>query len=88
MSDPQQKLNHGAQYPYDANDDGQIQMLNSDWAKRAARGILADLTDRRGIKWGFENVDHETRCEIVEQMAAIIRLAEKESRGWLTRLWS
>lgn len=46
-----------------------------DWAHRAARGIVNDLLDRRDIKFGFHGVVEETRREIVETMAEIIRVA-------------
>lgn len=74
-------VRHGNKFPYDATD----QWKNSDdeppppsdWAHSAARGVLADLTDRKGIKWGFDNIDEEVRAEIVETMAAIIRAARE-----------
>lgn len=67
-------LNTGQQYPYDADDEGNARDTQ-DWAVRAARGIVADLTDRRGIKWGFNGVDHDARMEIVDTLAEIIRVA-------------
>lgn len=58
----------GQRYPYDDSNEG-------DWAAKAARGVIADLTDRRNIKHGFDDVDPDVRVEIVQQMAEIIRLA-------------
>lgn len=58
----------GNEYPYDGKSDG-------DWATRAVRGILCDLTDRRGIKQGFYDIDQDVRVEIVSSLADIIRLA-------------
>ena len=78
-------LRRGAKYPYDAPDawwesDGNNPPQSSDWAHAAARGVLADLQDRGGIKHGFANIDEQIRVEIVESLAAIIRLASEETR--------
>jgi hypothetical protein len=74
-------LEHGDKFPFDVSDrrwnSGKIPPPK-DWAHRAARGIIADLQDRRGIKGGFDDIDLRTRIEIVKRLAAIIRLAEKE----------
>jgi len=67
-------LQRGAEYPYDAKDEGAA-LSAADWAHAAARGILYDLTDRRGIKHGFRGVDQEVRAEIVGSLAEIIRRA-------------
>ena len=74
-------LEHGTKYPYDFDGDCQLTPPPStDWAQAAARGVLANLLDRRGIKWGLgdEKIDHETRSEIVQSLAAVIRLAHTE----------
>lgn len=63
----------GQKYPYDRDDDGAAP--EGDWAVKAARGVINDLSDRRDIKRGFEQVDEEVRREIVASMAEIIRLA-------------
>jgi hypothetical protein len=78
-------LRYGAKYPYDApdewwNGDGSSPPPATDWAHSAARGILADLNDRRGIKHGFANLDEGIRAEIVASLAEIIRQAAKEPR--------
>lgn len=87
MADPTyavRRLEHGRDYPYDAPDTWRRQNLDQppppakDWAHAAARGVIADLCDRRDIKRGFEGVDGATRKEIVRTLAAIIRLAQKE----------
>ena len=88
MTDTDKALQFGNEYPYDAPDrwlayEGETTLPaphSKDWAHRAARGIIADLKDRRGIKHGFENVDEETRSEIVSSLAAIIRRAEGTHR--------
>lgn len=74
------QLEHGAEFPYDATDewwggDGKNPPPAKDWAHAAARGVLADLNDRKGIKRELEEVDEEVRIELVESLAEIIRLA-------------
>jgi len=82
MESSKRVLEHGAQYPYDGGEDFWQDPTSTpppatDWAHAAARGVLADLLDRRGIKWelNHEEIDHETRAEIVQSIAEIIRLA-------------
>lgn len=80
--DPQWTLKHGNMFPYDAPDawwdDGGISPPPpKDWAHSAARGVVADLCDRRGTKRGFEEVDDGTRLEIIETLAAMIREAHR-----------
>lgn len=92
LTEAQRSLRHGAKFPYDASDkwwlsSGGRPPRTRDWAHRAARGILADLRDRRAIKRGFENVDEGTRKEIVDSLSEIIReagraaLASTDGRG-------
>ncbi|WP_186269016.1 hypothetical protein [Burkholderia gladioli] len=70
-----------AKWPFDAsdawwNDDSRyVAPPAVDSAHAAARAIIRDLSDRSGIKRGFENIDEETRVEIVTKLAAIIRAA-------------
>ncbi len=75
-------LENGGEFPYDAPDswwndaeDGNDPPAPRDMAHAAARGIIADLKDRRGIKTEFNGVDEDIRKEIVERMAEIIRQA-------------
>ena len=81
------RLRHGAKYPFDAPDSWweaehtPEPPLATDWAHRAARGVLCDLMDRRGIKRGFEELDEDVRVEIAESLAAIIRLANPHPTG-------
>ncbi len=63
-------LEHGQEFPYD----GERPCV--DWAHAAARGVLADFLDRRGIKWELQKVDDEVRVDIVDAIAAIIRAAK------------
>lgn len=73
-------IKHGNEFPFDASDewwdgDAKNPPKPKDWAHSAAGGILANLQDRGGIKHELQhsNIDEETRKEIVDQMAAIIR---------------
>lgn len=81
--DVKSRLAHGAKYPYDAPDswwqqDGEpVPPPATDWAHKAARGVLADLGDRHTIKRGFENIPEDIRAEIVDTLAAIIRHAQQ-----------
>ncbi|MCQ2992377.1 hypothetical protein NLO72_24570 [Pseudomonas tremae] len=67
-------LEMGAEFPYDDSD---TQSPAVDWAHAAARGVLADLGDRRGVGQELEQVDDETRVELVQAVAEIIRLAHQ-----------
>ncbi|PAL20200.1 hypothetical protein [Sphingopyxis sp. GW247-27LB] len=76
-------LAHGAKWPFDApdtwwQDDGENPPPPTDWAHAAARGVLSDLNDRRGIKQGFLGLDEDIRAEIVSSLAAIIRVAAEQ----------
>lgn len=78
-------LDHGDRFPYDggeefwnADNDFVKPKPVRDKAHRTARGILADLCDRRGIKHELDEVDHDVRSELVEQLAEIIRVGMAE----------
>lgn len=78
------RLEHGASFPYDAGADfwedrDPTPAPAPDWAHAAARGVLADLMDRRGIKWELDKVDHDVRMELTQSLAEIIRLAHAEA---------
>ena len=82
MADAAFKLSIGNDFPFDATDawhdsDNRKPPAPKDWAHAAARGVLADLQDRRGIKHGFDDIDQDTRKEIVKSLASIIRLAHQ-----------
>lgn len=68
-------LEMGAEFPYD--DDSDTPSPAVDWAHAAARGVLADLGDRRGVGQELEQVNDETRVELVQAVAEIIRLAHQ-----------
>lgn len=75
-------LARGLNSPYDApdawwNEDGNTPPPPKDWAHSAARGVIADLNGRGGIDSVLEGIDEETRAEIVESIAAVIRLAKE-----------
>lgn len=68
------KIEIGNKYPYDMSSRGTAPEA-SDWAVIAARGVLADLSDRRGIKWALDDIDLPIRRKIVADLADIIRTA-------------
>jgi hypothetical protein len=75
MSDPinipKYRLKQGGARPYDAKAGESV-----DQAHVAARGVMADLADRGGIKDMIARIsDPEVRQEIVSDIAAIIREA-------------
>ena len=76
----QHSIARGSKYPYDATDQWKAEEAMEtppptadDDAHRAARGIIADLTDRAVIKYGFNGVDETVRIQIVSDIADIIR---------------
>lgn len=77
-------LRMGAEFPYDAPDawwdadTAQPPPPSRDWAHAAARGILASLTDRRGIKHELDGVDEDVRAEMVETFASVIRASARD----------
>lgn len=81
MNDAQIALKFSDDYPYeiDENATPDADLRPSDWAHRAARGVLSDLCDRRGIKWELQKVDMDTRKDIVAALSEIIRLAHSEA---------
>lgn len=71
---------HGNKFPYDAPDDwweaiDHVPPPPDDWAHAAARGIIADLKGRKGIKHGFQELPEDIRIDIVTSLANIIRTA-------------
>lgn len=72
-------LDYGNVYAYDAlwSDEDGYEPTDGDWAVKAARGILYNLSDRRGIKHELKTVDHDVRVEMVQTIADIIRTAEE-----------
>lgn len=64
-------LQLGEKYPYDGEG------KSKDWTHLAARGILADLQDRRGIKQEFYQGDEDVRKEIIQTISDIIKEAYK-----------
>jgi hypothetical protein len=63
---PEFALKHGADFPFDAPEgwgepdwEKRDPLPPKDWAHAAARGVLADITDRRGVRQALDDVDHE-----------------------------
>ena len=83
MDTAKHSLERGAKYPFDGGEDfwkeGKNPPEAKDWAHTAARGVLADLSDRRGIKSELCKIDHEVRAELTESLAEIIRLANNNA---------
>lgn len=84
LTDTLHSIHMGVNFPYDASDvwwntpSPLCPPPAKDWAHLAARGVVASLEDRRGIKRGFAEINEDIRVEIVESIAAIIRLAHKQ----------
>lgn len=80
LTGAQISLKFSDDYPYeiDLDENPEADLKPSDWAHRAARGVLADLCDRRGIKWELQKVDMDTRKDMVSAMSEIIRLAHSK----------
>ncbi|WP_122423085.1 hypothetical protein [Pseudomonas viridiflava] len=72
-------LEMGEKFPYDdfTDDNSDTPSPAVDWAHAAARGVLADLEGRRGVGQELERVDDETRVELVQSVAEIIRVAHQ-----------
>ena len=84
MADARHSIEMGERFPYDGGadfwgDKNPTPTPARDWAHRAARGVLADLCDRRGVKHELDGVDHYVRAELAESLADIIRLAHEQS---------
>ena len=75
-------LQQGNKYPFDApdkfwSDEDTAPPPPTDWAHAAARGVIYNLQDRRGIKNELHPyiIDEEVRVEIIATLAKIIREA-------------
>ena len=79
MNDAQIALELGDEYPYELTPGDNL--TPPDWAHRAARGVMADLNDRSGIKHELRGVRMDDRKDIVAALAAIIRLAHSEANA-------
>jgi hypothetical protein len=60
----------GKKNPYDRR------KKSKDWADKAARGIFANFSDRRGLKHELNSYDADVRRELVDTVAEIIRAAK------------
>lgn len=87
MKTAKEALLHGDEFPFDAHDswwyngdeDKGPPPAPFDWAHRAARGIIAELKERRGIKGGFTDLEEKVRVELVQKIARIIGAAFAEA---------
>lgn len=48
---------------------------DSDWADEAVFKIVQDLSDRRGLKWAWEEIDEDVQLEIHLKWAEAVRNA-------------
>lgn len=76
---PKQRIKHGNNFPLDATDewwngDGKHPPVAVDKAHSTARGIVAELQDRAGIKHGFNDLDEDVRVELIKTLSEIIRV--------------
>lgn len=74
------QIDFGNRYPFDAPDSWKERADTfppppEDWAHSAARAIIADLLDRRGIKQELREIDEDIRIEIVQKFRKIILVA-------------
>ncbi len=67
-------VEHGTKFPFNGRPP-------VDQAETVVLGILADLTDRRGIKHELENCDDDIKEEIVASLADIVREVYGEAEG-------
>lgn len=80
MNEAKETLEHGDKYPYDAIYDEEWDKSvapEGDWAVRAARGVIVELVGRNGLDDVLQNIDTDTKAEIIQAMAGIIREAIK-----------
>lgn len=52
-----------------------------DPAERAVAAIVRDLTDRRGIKWAWHEIDTDVQAEIRRRWAELIRREYAKETG-------
>jgi len=73
------RVEHGKRFPFDAPDawweSGGRPPPARDQYHAAARAVIADLQDRRGIRHGFDDLDEAIRRDIVNSLTAIIKKA-------------
>ena len=77
MNEAQIALESGDEYPYELETGDTTPP--TDWAHRAARGVMADLSDRCGIKHELGKVAMDVRKDMVSALADIIRSAGGQS---------
>lgn len=75
MSNTEFTFKHGNQYPYDGESDSEAVEPAKNASEGAVRGILADLTDRRGIKQPLHELDLEERQDL---FGALVELEKQQ----------
>lgn len=75
MSDTEFTFKHGNQFPYDGESDSEAVEPAKNASESAIRGILANLTDRRGIKQPLHDLELEARQKL---FGALIELAKQQ----------
>lgn len=75
-----QRVEHGAAFPFDATRKwwhaaGMAPPPARDWEHKAARGVIADMKDRRGIKQELQPLDYKSseRTAFIADLANLIR---------------
>lgn len=82
----EEALEYGRQMPFDApewwwnSSDDLPPPRPRDWAHKAARGVMAELQGRVGIKDSLGDVPHALARDVVLVIAEVIRLAESRRR--------
>lgn len=71
-------IKHGNKFAYDRmdNDDDHSTRSGTHWSIIAARAVLSDLGDRRGVGHELDAVDEDIREEMVVALAEVIALTE------------
>lgn len=75
-------LKDGDNFPYELTPGDNL--TPPDWAHRAARGVIANMLDRSGIKQELRAIDMDTRKELIASIASVIRQAHIESKAQKT----
>lgn len=76
--DAKKYLKDADKYPYELMPGDNP--IPPDYAHRAARGCLSDLCDRKAIGNVLDDIDLDTRKDIIASLAAIIREAQKDAK--------
>lgn len=71
-------IKHGNKFAYDLmhKDEDCSTRVGTHWSIIAARGVLSNFKDRRGLRNELDNIDDDIREEMVLELAEIISLTE------------